>query len=61
MSKAEVSELMPQAPRWQSIDDDTKLEAHFKFKNFRKTLDFVRLVGEIAEDEFHHPLYIRFG
>ena len=61
MSKAEVSELMPQTPRWQSVDDDTKLEGQFKFENFRETLDFVRQVGELAEAEFHHPLFIKFG
>ncbi len=61
LSQAEVAELLPQAPRWEAIDDDTKLGGQFTFKNFRMTLDFVHQVGELAEAEFHHPLFIKFG
>lgn len=43
------------------MDSDTKIEARFKFKNFRQTLDFVTAVGELAESEFHHPASINFG
>ena len=61
MAQAEVAELLPKAPGWKSVEDDTKLEARFEFKNFRLALDFVCQVGELAEAEFHHPLFITFG
>lgn len=32
-----------------------KLRRTFKFKDFRQALDFVNRVGEIAEQEGHHP------
>ncbi len=61
LSSVEVANLLPQAAGWEAIDDHTKIEGHFKFKNFRMSLDFVRQVGELAEAEFHHPLFIKFG
>ena len=61
LSLVEVANLLPQAAGWEAIDDHTKIEGHFKFKNFRISLDFVRQVGELAEAEFHHPLFINFG
>ncbi len=61
LSSLEVANLLPQAVGWEAIDDHTKIEGHFKFKNFRMSLDFVRQVGELAEAEFHHPLFIKFG
>ncbi len=61
LSPAAVADLLPQAPGWAAIDDATKLEGHFSFKNFRMALDFVSQVGELAETEFHHPLLVKFG
>ncbi|NVK03468.1 MAG: 4a-hydroxytetrahydrobiopterin dehydratase [Flavobacteriia bacterium] len=31
------------------------LRAEFSFKSFKQSLNFVVLVGELAEDENHHP------
>lgn len=61
LSAANVSEHLLQTAGWQARDDYTKLEANFQFKNFRTALEFVRQVGELAEDEFHHPISITFG
>ena len=36
------------------------LEKNFKFDNFKKSQDFVNKVGEISEQEGHHP-DINFG
>ena len=57
----EVMNLLPQAASWEAIDEHTKIQGQFKFKNFRASLDFVSKVGELAEAEFHHPLFINFG
>ena len=61
LSAAEVAQLLPQVPGWETRDEDTKIEARFRFKNFRTALDFVRQIGELAEAEFHHPISITFG
>ena len=38
------------------------LEKNFKFKDFKKSQDFVNLVGKISEDEGHHPdIYFGWG
>ena len=57
----EVKKLLPEAASWQAIEEHTKIQVHFKFKNFRESLDFVSRVGELAKAEFHHPLFINFG
>ena len=46
---------LTQVPNWQVINDDKAIERDFKFKNFREALDFVKIVGELAESEGHHP------
>lgn len=39
---------------WEVIDEH-HLSRTFKFDDFRQALDFVNKVGEIAEQEQHHP------
>ena len=39
---------------WRVVDEH-HLEKRYRFKNFREALDFTNRVGEIAEDQFHHP------
>jgi 4a-hydroxytetrahydrobiopterin dehydratase len=41
-------------PDWQVVKDH-HLEREFKFKNFREALDFTNRVGELAEEQGHHP------
>ena len=46
---------------WQVIQEH-HLEKEFKFKNFREALDFTNRVGELAEQENHHPdIYLAWG
>jgi 4a-hydroxytetrahydrobiopterin dehydratase len=35
--------------------DEHHLRREFRFKNFREALDFVNRVGELAEEQAHHP------
>ncbi len=38
------------------------LEKEFKFKNFRQALKFVNRVGELAEEQNHHPdIFLAWG
>jgi 4a-hydroxytetrahydrobiopterin dehydratase len=39
---------------WKVVDGH-HLERPFKFKNFREALAFTNQVGELAEDQGHHP------
>lgn len=43
------------SPDWKLIKDESHLKREFKLKNFKKTLEFVNKIGEIAEAEKHHP------
>jgi len=39
---------------WQVIDQH-HLTKHYEFKDFRQALDFTNRVGEMAEEQGHHP------
>lgn len=58
LTDEEIAGLMPQVPGWNLADRDgiKRLERTFKFRNFSQALDFTNAVGEIAEEEGHHPV-----
>jgi 4a-hydroxytetrahydrobiopterin dehydratase len=46
---------------WQVLDEQ-RLEKQFKFPDFRRALEFVNRVGEVAEKQNHHPdIYFTWG
>jgi 4a-hydroxytetrahydrobiopterin dehydratase len=46
---------------WEVLDEQ-KLEKQFKFPDFRGALEFVNRVGQIAEEQNHHPdIYFTWG
>ncbi|BBO15875.1 4a-hydroxytetrahydrobiopterin dehydratase [Candidatus Brocadia pituitae] len=47
--------LQKQVGGWDVVEEHHLLKT-FKFPDFRKALDFVNKVGEIAEQEGHHPV-----
>ena len=53
----EIAGLHPQIPHWQLIDEAgiRKLDRQFKLKNFARALSFTNKIGQIAEEEGHHP------
>ena len=53
----EIAELHPQTPDWALIDTDSipKLARAFRFSDFAQALDFTNRIGELAEEEGHHP------
>ena len=53
----EAAEFMQQIPAWVILESDgiKRLERSFSFKNFVDALAFTNKVGQIAEDEGHHP------
>jgi len=42
-------------PEWVLTQEDSRLRRSFKFKNFKRALEFTNEVGRIAEEEKHHP------
>jgi 4a-hydroxytetrahydrobiopterin dehydratase len=46
---------------WQVVDDH-HLEREYRFKNFREALGFTNRVGELAEQQNHHPdIFLAWG
>ncbi|MGH2615616.1 MAG: 4a-hydroxytetrahydrobiopterin dehydratase [Thermomicrobiales bacterium] len=53
----EITELKPLIPDW-SLEDHNgvpRLVRTFRVPNFREALAFTQRVGELAEEEGHHP------
>lgn len=55
MTRGEFAVYLPQLPNWEVASNELSLRRSFKFKNFKEALEFVNKVGEIAEQEGHHP------
>jgi 4a-hydroxytetrahydrobiopterin dehydratase len=60
---SEIHKYLKKVDGWDVKSDDDKsfyLLKDFKFKNFKESQNFVSKIGDIAEDENHHP-DITFG
>ena len=57
VTEAEIAELKPQIPDWQLEERDgiPRLEREYRFQDFVEALAFTNRVGELAEEEGHHP------
>ena len=57
VTDAEIAELHPQIPEWDLLELDgvKQLRRVFAFRDFAEALAFTNAVGEIAEEEGHHP------
>ena len=53
----ELAGLINEIPDWRPVvsGNKPKLTREFKFDNFRQALDFTIKVGELAEEQDHHP------
>jgi 4a-hydroxytetrahydrobiopterin dehydratase len=46
---------------WEVVDEH-HLEGTYEFEDFRDALEFTKEVGELAEEEWHHPdLHLSWG
>ncbi len=52
-----ISELLPAVPEWARVEENgfDKIRREYKFKDFKKAMEFVNSVAEIAEAQDHHP------
>ena len=58
MFEDEIKEYQQKVPEWNVVEVDNvpRLTRLFKFKNFAEALTFTNKVGEIAEEQGHHPV-----
>jgi 4a-hydroxytetrahydrobiopterin dehydratase len=54
MSPKECAPYLEMVPEW-AMRDDKFIERDFEFADFVKNLEFVNAVGDVAEEEGHHP------
>lgn len=60
LGREAAEEYRRQAPDWALVDDATRLERTYRFRNFRDAFAFVAEAAALAEAEGHHP-DISFG
>lgn len=59
---ADLKELQDQLDGGWQVVDDHHLQKEYKFDNFRDALAYTNRVGEVAEEEGHHPdIYLTWG
>ncbi|HSW72276.1 MAG TPA: 4a-hydroxytetrahydrobiopterin dehydratase [Chlamydiales bacterium] len=57
-----LKELQKQLGNEWKVVNEHHLEKEYSFKNFRDALAFTNQVGEIAEEEGHHPdIHLSYG
>ncbi len=62
MNAQEIQNLLPHLDGQWKIVDGHHLEREFQFPDFQSALVFVNLIGELAEEEGHHPdIYLSWG
>lgn len=54
MKGKELHEIAKHVPGWQLVNEH-HITRKFDFPDFRSALDFVNKIGELAEQEGHHP------
>jgi 4a-hydroxytetrahydrobiopterin dehydratase len=60
IAEPQFNEKMKRIPEWEG--DRKAIERTYEFDDFDQALDFVNEVGEIADEEEHHPdIDIRFN
>lgn len=57
LSTSEIDQYLPQVPDWEIVENEgmKRLVCQFKFDNFVEALEFTNRIGELAEQEDHHP------
>jgi 4a-hydroxytetrahydrobiopterin dehydratase len=56
-----LKKYQDQLPDWRVVNEH-HVEKSFVFPDFKQALDFVNRVGELAEQQGHHPdIYLTWG
>lgn len=60
----ELKRMLGQLDGWELVEGagGNRIEKEYRFPDFRQALDFVNRLGEVAEEEGHHPdVYLTWG
>lgn len=58
----ELTSLLARLPGDWKVVDEHHLRSEYSFPDFRQALEFTNRVGELAEEQGHHPdLYLAWG
>ncbi len=61
LTPEEIEPLLERVEGWNALDGH-HLSKMYRFRNFVDALAFVNRVGDVAEEQFHHPdLYLSWG
>jgi 4a-hydroxytetrahydrobiopterin dehydratase len=55
LSADEVRRLLGAVPNWKQTPDGQRIRREWRVKDFVTALDFFQRVGQVAEEEGHHP------
>ena len=55
LSLEEIQKNLSKINQWQLNDKNEMIFKKFKFKNFKNAINFTNLIGNVAEEEGHHP------
>lgn len=62
LSREEAATLLSQVPEWTLGGEGTEISRTFRFPDFKGALAFANRVGDLAEEEGHHPdLLVSWG
>jgi 4a-hydroxytetrahydrobiopterin dehydratase len=57
----EISRYLAQLDGWEAVNEH-HITKTFRFKNFAQALAYVNRVGQLAEEQGHHPdIYLAWG
>ena len=54
MHGEEIKKLLKELDSWEVVNEH-HLKKNYKFADFREAMTFVNRVGELAEEQGHHP------
>ncbi|MEK7602214.1 MAG: 4a-hydroxytetrahydrobiopterin dehydratase [Patescibacteria group bacterium] len=55
LTPPQAKDFMEHVPLWSLNEDSTELFRVFRFKDFKEALAYTNEIGEVAEEEGHHP------
>jgi 4a-hydroxytetrahydrobiopterin dehydratase len=55
LTREQAATLLEQIPEWKLAENAKSIHREFPFKDFATALAFVDRVGEVAQDQWHHP------
>jgi 4a-hydroxytetrahydrobiopterin dehydratase len=55
LTESEAGRMLSATSDWKLEQKGTRLARRFEFEDFRKAMEFVNRVADVAEEEGHHP------